>query len=355
MSNHSIFRTSSCLVLVVIACSLASFTAASEPKATYPSTRPISKPRLTADKQPLPDAAPRVAIVKIPVIGTHLDALPEDVCDKVWQLDSELEYVTETRAFMNDSGIDLSGFNYLGNGVGNFTRTVMDVENGRVRKIILFDHNLSSYVAMATMRKIASNTQERVRSGKRGGEDFVFRVKGVHFYERLVGHWSQDTAEERHPTMNGGVNVVPGRHSEGPCGIEVGITDDDWKAMNVCSDPRMLKAIQDEQLLIGMRPVEAYLAMKSHRLYRQQSGQSAVWTWTDSTVELQGYSDVSDVFGTHTVTTYAKEEHPVARVTFKNGVVDSIEDETELRSPPSSPLPQQSPPKSNRRVSVPSA
>ncbi|MGN6728176.1 MAG: hypothetical protein ACTHLZ_19835 [Tepidisphaeraceae bacterium] len=301
-------------------------------RSASPAAAPI-KPRLTSDKQPLPDASPRVAIIKIPVIGTHLDALPEDVCDKVWALDSELDYVTETRNHMNEAGIDLTGFNYVGNAGGGFTRTVMDVENGRVRRLILFNRNLSASLADTTLRKIASNTQERVKRGK-NAEDFVFRVKGVHFYERLVGHWSHDTADERHPNMNGGVNIVPGTHQEGPCGIEVGITDEDWAILNVCTDPKMLKAVQEQRLVIGMRPVEAYLAMKTHRLYRQYAPGAITWTWTDTTVDLQGYSDVSDNFGSFRVVHFVNSEHPIARVAFKDGLVAKIEDETELLAPP---------------------
>ena len=64
-------------------------------------------------------------------------------------------------------------------------------------------------------------------------------------------------------------------------GIEIGIEDDDWQALNVCKDANMLKAIQEGRLVKGMRPVEAYLAMQGHQLYRQKIGEKYVWTWTD--------------------------------------------------------------------------
>lgn len=277
-------------------------------------------------------AQPRNLTIKLAVIGTRLGALPEEAAGRVWTIDSDLPLIETVRRDFTKSGVDLKGFNYIGDTIAGFNRTALCVDNGRVQKLILCKPTLSKDAARQLIEKIASDSQS---APKKVDGRVTFKIKGISYYAKPVGSWTKKTPEVRHPVMGGGERVEAGRIDSGPFGIEIGVQDSDWLVMNVATDKEVMKAIQEGRLAKGMRPIEAFLAMRDFKLYRQKVGDVPTWTWTDKKVEMVDMTTFSGDLGSNlTMTKYSAKEKIVAKCTFADGKVDSIEDEETLSKPP---------------------
>ena len=302
---------------------------------TKPSAAP-AKVRMTIDKKPLPAAGPRAMTIKIAGIGDKLGALPEQVSARLYEFNSTITFAQQTRRDMTKSGIDLDGFNYIGDGLAGYTRTAMRVDFGRVQKLVLWKPSLSGDAAQNFIEKVASDSQMKPLPIKGG---FRFRIDHVNYYVRRVGSWTRNVpAKFRTDFSQVGSRTVetsPAKSFEEPAGIEIGIMDFDWLALNVTQDEAMLKVIQEGRLVKGMRAIEAYLSMRDYKLYRSKdSSGGETWTWTDRKVEQQSMDVFSGNFGEFTQTHYASTEKMQARVKIDKGVVVSIEDDEVLNTLP---------------------
>ncbi|MGC4032178.1 MAG: hypothetical protein QM754_10695 [Tepidisphaeraceae bacterium] len=295
---------------------------------------PVEKPRLTIDKQELPPAVPRGLNYKLGVIGNKLDALPEEVCSKLFSFGADVPMVQQTRRDMTKTGIDFEGFNYFGEGVSGFARTVLMVDRGRVQKLILAKPSFTREAAQLVVEKIVSDSQV---APKKDGDRVLFKIQGIRYYIRPVGHWEKITPGGTKQILGASARTekMPDKKVEGPGGLEIGVTDFDWIALHITSDKEKLDSILKGKLMMGMSFAEAYAAMRGFKCYRDGQGKlDQVWTWTAKEVEEGDTSVLMGDFGTYSRTVYNRTEKLRARATFKDGLVVKIENEETMIAPP---------------------
>ncbi len=283
------------------------------------------KPRVTSDKKPLPDAVEQRITTKLALIGTRLGGLPEEVSPQLWELNSDLEVVKAARRQFNDAGLDLKDYDYLAGGVAGSTRALVDIEDGRVRRLMLIYPGMTAEVAQDRMRKLAGDASERPEQIGNLGCRFV--VEGSYYFARGAGRWEKTKGAER-----GVFSSSSAKTTGGPIALEVGVDRMDWYVTHTCKDEATLTAVREGRLVSGMRMVEAYLAMRSYELLREKVGDTEEkWTWTKDRVEVKEIDVFVTDYGSMARGRVSKTKETIMTAEFRDGVLVSVGNPNAMR------------------------